>query len=164
MFGLSFEKLILVAVIAAFLVGPQRLPVYASKLTALVRTVRDLLEATRRSAELELGLPLRTSQLQAGLRQYDPRRIVAEAFDETERTPPSASEPTTPQSLSKSPAGDGAARPPEDEPPTSPTGRTWVVTGGSSGHPRRQLRPLSAVSESPEGRPVPAQPSSGEDD
>ena len=32
MFGLSFEKLIIVGIFAAFIIGPQRLPHYAQKL------------------------------------------------------------------------------------------------------------------------------------
>ena len=39
--GLSFEKLLLVGVIAVFLLGPDKLPSYAAKLGRLVRTLRD---------------------------------------------------------------------------------------------------------------------------
>ena len=37
MFGLSIEKLLLVAIIAAALIGPTRLPIYAAHLGAFVR-------------------------------------------------------------------------------------------------------------------------------
>ena len=40
-FGLTFDKLLIVAVIAAFVIGPERLPAYAAKLGQLVRSLRD---------------------------------------------------------------------------------------------------------------------------
>lgn len=97
MFGLSFEKLILVAVIAAFVVGPHRLPIYAGKLANFTRTLRDLLESTRRNAEMELGVPLRTSEWPVDLRQYDPRKIVGDALKEPPAGPAAAGSGIRPQ-------------------------------------------------------------------
>ncbi len=77
MFGLTFEKLFLVAVVAGVVLGPQRLPVYAHQLARTVRALRDFVESTRGSAEREMGL---TTSLD--LKQYDPRRIVRDALNE----------------------------------------------------------------------------------
>ncbi|MGN5236534.1 MULTISPECIES: preprotein translocase [unclassified Rhodococcus (in: high G+C Gram-positive bacteria)] len=77
MFGLTFEKLFLVAIIAGVVLGPQRLPVYAHRLARTVRALRDFVESTRGSAEREMGL---TTSLD--LKQYDPRRIVRDALNE----------------------------------------------------------------------------------
>jgi sec-independent protein translocase protein TatB len=35
-FGLSFEKVLVIVIIAAFLIGPQKLPQYAAQLARLV--------------------------------------------------------------------------------------------------------------------------------
>jgi hypothetical protein len=62
MFGLTIEKLFLVAVIAAIVIGPQRLPVYATRLAELIRSLRAYVESTRARAENETGLPLTRAQ------------------------------------------------------------------------------------------------------
>ncbi|WP_252341930.1 preprotein translocase [Rhodococcus sp. 14-2483-1-2] len=85
MFGLTFEKLFLVAIIAGFVLGPSRLPGYAHQLTRAVRTVRHFVDTTRTAAEVEMGVPLRRSEWESmNLRQYDPRRIVTDALRDTE--------------------------------------------------------------------------------
>ena len=109
MFGLTFEKLVLVTIIAAFVIGPRRLPVYAGKLAEFVRDLRAFIESSRSRAEADLGVPLRASEWQADLRRYDPRRIVRDALAE----PPAPVEAKTRQ--------------------------RWVAAGGTSGHPRRIL-------------------------
>ncbi len=62
MFGLTFEKLFLVAIIAGFVLGPSRLPGYAHQLARTVRSVRSFVESTRTAAEDEMGVPLRRSE------------------------------------------------------------------------------------------------------
>ena len=42
MFGLTFEKLAIIAVIAVFVIGPEKLPLYAGRLAALVKSLRGL--------------------------------------------------------------------------------------------------------------------------
>ena len=41
MFGLTLEKLVIIAAIAAFLIGPQRLPEYAGHLARLVKKIKE---------------------------------------------------------------------------------------------------------------------------
>lgn len=113
MFGLTFEKLFLVAIIAGVVLGPQRLPVYAHQLARTVRALRDFVESTRGTAEHEMGIPTSLD-----LRQYDPRRIVRDALDE----------PATP------PATDEVA----DEVRRVRPGQKYLTTG-SAAHPRRIL-------------------------
>ncbi|WP_415976017.1 twin-arginine translocase TatA/TatE family subunit [Rhodococcus sp. 077-4] len=85
MFGLTFEKLFLVAIIAGFVLGPSRLPGYAHRLGQAVRTLRSFVDSTRTAAEEEMGVPLRRSEWETlDLRQYDPRRIVTDALRETD--------------------------------------------------------------------------------
>lgn len=123
MFGLTFEKLFLVAVIAGFLLGPSRLPGYARKLAHGVRSLRDFVDTTRTEAEEEMGVKLRRSEWESiDLRQYDPRRIVRDALNEKDAQPSDAL--------------------PEDAPfaeaVTVRPGQKYLVTGTSS-HPKRIL-------------------------
>lgn len=82
MFGLSFEKLLLVAFVAAILIGPQRLPAYSARLAELIRWVRQRVEESRVEAEQATGLQLTREQWEAlDPRRYDPRQIIRQALD-----------------------------------------------------------------------------------
>ncbi len=101
MFGLSLEKLIVFAVIAALVIGPQRLPQYAQRLGELVRTLRDLLDTTRERTRAELGADLSAEEWRRlDPRRYDPRTIVRDAL---------AADPASPAGpASPAPAGPAA--------------------------------------------------------
>ncbi len=74
-------EIILILVLIAIVVGPQRLPEYAEQLARLVRTLRDMARGATQSIKEELGpeaADLDFSKLDP--RQYDPRRIVREAL------------------------------------------------------------------------------------
>jgi sec-independent protein translocase protein TatB len=120
MFGLSFEKLFLVAIIAGFVLGPQRLPGYAHQLAQYVRSLRQFVETTRSAAERDMGIPLQRTEWESmNLRQYDPRRIVSDALQDD--TPKFV---VTEQMIEEA----SRVRP----------GQKYLVTGSSS-HPRRIL-------------------------
>lgn len=95
MFGLTFEKLVLVAVIAAFVIGPERLPLYASKLGGFVRSLRDFANGAKSRMKEEMGPEFDdVDWKKLDPRQYDPRRIIREAL--LDDTPvPSAIKPVT---------------------------------------------------------------------
>ena len=79
--GLTFEKLMLILVIAAFLLGPERLPRYAEALAGLVRRVRDFAQGARTRMKDEMGDEFDdVDWRQLDPRQYDPRRIIREAL------------------------------------------------------------------------------------
>lgn len=80
MFGLTFEKLFLVAIVAAFVVGPTRLPAYAQWLAETVRALRTLVEGSRAATLQQMGLAPDTS---FDVRRYDPRQIVRDALRAT---------------------------------------------------------------------------------
>ena len=80
MFGLTMDKLVLVAVIAAFVIGPQRLPAYAAKLGAFVRQMRQLASAAQQRVQDELGPDIDVDWQKLDPRQYDPRRIIQAAL------------------------------------------------------------------------------------
>ena len=79
--GLSFEKLLLVGVIAVFLLGPDKLPSYAAKLGRLVRTLRDYANGAKVRMKEEMGPEFDdVDWKKLDPRQYDPRRIIREAL------------------------------------------------------------------------------------
>lgn len=101
MFGLTFEKLLIVAVIAAFLIGPERLPLYAGKLRQFVRTVRDFADGAKDRMKEEMGPEFDdVDWKKLDPRQYDPRRIIREAL--LDDPAPSAIKPVSPSALNQS--------------------------------------------------------------
>jgi sec-independent protein translocase protein TatB len=81
MFGLTFDKLVIIAVIAVFVVGPERLPLYAGRFAELVRTLRDFADSAKARLKEELGPEMDDMDWKKmDPRQYDPRRIVREAL------------------------------------------------------------------------------------
>ncbi|MDP9028579.1 MAG: Sec-independent protein translocase TatB, partial [Actinomycetota bacterium] len=54
-FGLTFDKLIIIAVIAVFLVGPDRLPAYAAQLARVVKSLRSMADGAKDRMREEMG-------------------------------------------------------------------------------------------------------------
>lgn len=96
-FGLTFDKLLIVAVIAAFVIGPERLPTYAAKLGQLVRSLRDFANGAKDRMRDEMGPEFdEVDWKKLDPRQYDPRRIIREALlEDTAGEPPGAIKPVT---------------------------------------------------------------------
>jgi sec-independent protein translocase protein TatB len=93
-FGLTFDKLLIIALIAIFLVGPDRLPGYAAQLARLARSLRDLAGGARDRMRDEMGPEFdEVDWRKLDPRQYDPRRIIREALLEDPAPKPSASAP-----------------------------------------------------------------------
>lgn len=83
MFGLTFEKLLLIGVIAVFLLGPERLPHYAAQLARLVRSLRKMADGAKDRLRDEMGPDFDdVDWKKLDPRQYDPRRIIREALVE----------------------------------------------------------------------------------
>jgi sec-independent protein translocase protein TatB len=80
-FGLTIEKLLLIGVIAALLVGPERLPRYAEALARFTRRTRDFLQGAKSRVREEMGSDFDDVDWRSlDPRQYDPRRIIREAL------------------------------------------------------------------------------------
>lgn len=77
-FGLDPEKLILIAVIAAVVIGPERLPRLAQQASRFVARARVWATAAKSRVKDEMGDDVDWRQLDP--RQYDPRRIVRQAL------------------------------------------------------------------------------------
>ena len=82
-FGLDFEKLLVIGLIAVLLIGPERLPHYAEQFAKLVRRGGELLRDTRTRVQEEMGPDVAdVDWRKLDPRQYDPRRIIRDALFE----------------------------------------------------------------------------------
>ncbi|MDQ1128185.1 Sec-independent protein translocase TatB [Microbacterium sp. SORGH_AS_0888] len=80
-FGLTIEKLLVIGVIAAFLIGPERLPRYAETLARFTTRARDFLKGAKTRVQEEMGPEFdEVDWRKLDPRQYDPRRIIREAL------------------------------------------------------------------------------------
>ncbi len=87
-FGLTFEKLLLIGLIAVFLIGPDRLPGYAAQFARLIRSLRDMANGAKSRMREEMGPDFDdVDWKKLDPRQYDPRRIIREALLEDEAPP-----------------------------------------------------------------------------
>lgn len=112
-FGLTFEKVIIVLVIAAFLVGPERLPGYAAQLARLTRSLKQLASGARDRMREEMGPEFdEVDWARLDPRRYDPRRIVRDALLEDE--PASAVPAPAPSAAAPAPRLATGAPPPFD--------------------------------------------------
>jgi sec-independent protein translocase protein TatB len=102
-FGLTFEKLLLIGVIAVFLLGPERLPYYAGKLGQLVRSLRDLANGAKDRMREEMGPEFDdVDWKKLDPRQYDPRRIIREALTDADPfAEPAAAAPTVSRAVNQ---------------------------------------------------------------
>ena len=87
-FGLTFDKLLIIALIAVFLLGPERLPYYASQLAKLVKSLRAMANGAKERMREEMGADFDDIDWKKlDPRQYDPRRIIREALLDDEPLP-----------------------------------------------------------------------------
>ncbi len=81
MFGVNGWEIILLALIAVFVLGPDKLPEYAAKLARGIRQLRVMAEGAKDQLRDQLGPEYEDIDWrQYDPRQYDPRRIVREAL------------------------------------------------------------------------------------
>ena len=89
MFGWSFEKLLLIGVLAVFLLGPDRLPQVAAQLGRFVKSIKRMADGARDRMREEMGPEFdEVDWKKLDPRQYDPRRIIREALTDDETPAP----------------------------------------------------------------------------
>ncbi|PRY60243.1 sec-independent protein translocase protein TatB [Knoellia remsis] len=122
LFGINGWELILLALIAVFVLGPDRLPEYAQKLAQLIKKARVMAEGAKGQLKDQLGPEYEDiNWRQYDPRQYDPRRIVRQALIEPlEEAGAGLRDDGTPESLADTPDLDPAV---ETAPVSDP--RTW---------------------------------------
>jgi sec-independent protein translocase protein TatB len=80
-FGLTFDKLLIIGVLALFVLGPERLPGYATQLARLAKSLRGLANGAKDRMREEMGPDFDdVDWKKLDPRQYDPRRIIREAL------------------------------------------------------------------------------------
>jgi sec-independent protein translocase protein TatB len=80
-FGVNGWEVILLALIAVLVLGPDKLPEYAAKLARGIRKARVMAEGAKDQLKEQLGPEYEDiNWRQYDPRQYDPRRIVKEAL------------------------------------------------------------------------------------
>jgi sec-independent protein translocase protein TatB len=110
------SKLLFIAVLALFLVGPEKLPDYAARLAHLVRAARGMLDDAKDRVREELGPDFDEEEWRKlDPRQYDPRRIIRDALLEP---------PAEPRRRSEDTAVSDPEPDPEPEPVAVPVERT----------------------------------------
>ncbi len=84
MLGIDTWEFFILIALAAFLIGPERLPEYVGKLRGWIRQARDYAEGAKSQIKEEMGPEFEdVNWRQYDPRQYDPRKIVRQAlFDE----------------------------------------------------------------------------------
>jgi sec-independent protein translocase protein TatB len=104
-FDIQLGEFLVLVVVAAVVIGPERLPRYAQQLATWVRQMRTFARQATQTARAELGPEFDDvdwSKLDP--RQYDPRRIVRDALSEV-------IDPDDPLGLSDPPAAARSASP-----------------------------------------------------
>lgn len=82
-FGLTWDKILIIVVLAALIIGPDRLPRYAEGLAKLFNKLRSLLSGAKDRIKEDMGSDFENVDWQKlDPRQYDPRRIVRDALFE----------------------------------------------------------------------------------
>ena len=77
----TLGEILLVALLAFFILGPERLPEYAAKLAQWIRQLRVMAEGAKGQLKEQLGPEYQdVNWRQYDPRQYDPRKIVREAL------------------------------------------------------------------------------------
>lgn len=86
--GLTFDKLLIILVIALVVLGPERLPYYAQKLGELVKGLKRMADGAKDRVKDEMGDEFdEVDWKQLDPRQYDPRRIIRDALWEEQNSP-----------------------------------------------------------------------------
>jgi len=93
-FGINGSELIILAILAVVILGPERLPEYASQLARFVKQLKTMAAGAKEQLREEVGddiVDMDWRKLDP--RQYDPRRIIKEALlddDDAPRPAPAA--------------------------------------------------------------------------
>lgn len=112
--GLTMDKILVIMVIALFVLGPERLPLYAKKLGDLVRNVKHMADGAKDRLRDEMGPEFdEVDWRQLDPRQYDPRRIIRDALVEDEREARLEARRTRTEEAAAKRAANASAGPPE---------------------------------------------------
>jgi len=87
-FNVNGGELVVILLVLALVVGPDRLPQYAEQLARFVRGARDYARKAKERVDEEVGESVgEVDWASLDPRQYDPRRIVRDALLDTDAPP-----------------------------------------------------------------------------
>ncbi|MGO3153003.1 MAG: twin-arginine translocase TatA/TatE family subunit [Galactobacter sp.] len=111
MFGINGSELIVLALVAMVVLGPEKLPGYTRQLTQLIKKLRGFADTAKERLREEGGDELAdVDWRKLDPRQYDPRKIIRDAlFDDDMPDAPSTASAGTSASGTSGPGGAGAA-------------------------------------------------------
>ena len=113
-FGYDMEKFLLLLLVAALLLGPERLPRYAEAFARFVKQAGDYLRGARDRMREEVGPEIdELDWRKLDPRQYDPRRIIRDALMDDSPSKPAAviAEPSPSVTDDAAPAAPAATAP-----------------------------------------------------
>jgi sec-independent protein translocase protein TatB len=127
--GISGNEFVVLLVVAAVVLGPERLPDYAQQLARLIRELRRMARGATEQVRAELGSEFDdVDWRKLDPRQYDPRRIVREALADP-------LDPDDPLGLNEKPVSRGGPQTPpgstDHADPGAVTAGSGAVTAGS---------------------------------
>lgn len=115
MFGLTWDKLLLIGLLAIIIVGPDRLPGLAAGFARIVHKAGVYLRGAKERLRDEMGDDIDDVEWQKlDPRQYDPRRIIRDALLEDD-APASATTASPAESVRKPQVFTGQERTPYDD-------------------------------------------------
>ena len=123
MFGINGGELLVLLVVAALVIGPERLPGYAEQLGQWVRRGRRFIRDAKARVDEELGEEVGDVDWAAlDPRKYDPRRIVRDALLEDDVPPRPVSTPAarTGAAAARAATGGATAAAPASTPAPTP--------------------------------------------
>ena len=92
MFGINGGEFLILVVLAVFVLGPDKLPVYAQQLARLVKEVRKMATGAKEQLREEVGDEIADIDWRKlDPRQYDPRKIIRDALLEDDAPSPAPS-------------------------------------------------------------------------
>ncbi len=80
--GIGGWEFVVIALVFVVLIGPQRLPEYTQRVIRWIRDVRRWADQSKATIEDEMGIAVEDLK-KYDPRQYDPRKIIREAWDST---------------------------------------------------------------------------------
>lgn len=112
MLGINGGELLILAILAVVVLGPERLPGYAAQLGRLVRELRRMATGARDQLREEVGADFDdVNWKKLDPREYDPRRIIKEALlDEFDDAARATTNPTAVRRPASGSTGHGTAR------------------------------------------------------
>lgn len=111
LFGINGSELLVLALIAVVVLGPEKLPSYAQKLAGFIKSLRGMAENARTRLREEGGEELADLDWKKlDPRQYDPRKIIRDALLDDDPAPAAGSAAgSSAGSAGKATGGAGAA-------------------------------------------------------